>query len=161
VLLDHRHGGPAVLRQPLYLDAVGQAHRNKRVAHRVRFSDPTSLALRARYQIFARQVWKSTGSPSWFKNTGESSHRLNHLPRAPSDYVKSESCFVSCEPEEKGLAHTAAVLGEDRIIFASDYPHGDCDFPHSVTKIRNRGDLPESLKEKILWKNPARLDGIS
>jgi uncharacterized protein len=90
-----------------------------------------------------------------------SSHRLNNLPRAPSDYVKSESCFVSCEPDEEGLAHTAAVLGEDRIIFASDYPHGDCDFPHSVTKIRNRGDLPESLKEKILWKNPARLYGIS
>jgi hypothetical protein len=90
-----------------------------------------------------------------------SSHRLNNLPRAPSDYVKSESCFVSCEPDEEGLAHTAVVLGEDRIIFASDYPHGDCDFPHSVTKIRNRGDLPESLKEKILWKNPARLYGIS
>ena len=90
-----------------------------------------------------------------------SSHRLATLPRAPSDYVKSESCFVSCEPDEEGLAHTAEVLGEDRIIFASDYPHGDCDFPHSVRKIRDRKDIAESLKQKILWNNPARLYGIS
>jgi predicted TIM-barrel fold metal-dependent hydrolase len=90
-----------------------------------------------------------------------SSHRLSNLPRPPSDYVKSESCFVSCEPDEEGLAHTAEILGEDRIIFASDYPHGDCDFPHSVTKICNRRDLSDHLKENILWKNPARLYGIS
>ncbi len=90
-----------------------------------------------------------------------SSHRLNNLPKAPSEYVKSESCFVSCEPDEEGLAHTAHVLGEDRIIFASDYPHGDCDFPNSVIKLRKRNDIPETLKENLLWNNPARLYGIS
>jgi uncharacterized protein len=89
------------------------------------------------------------------------SHSLPALPKKPSDYVRSESCFVSCEPDEEGLAHTAEVIGEDRVIFASDYPHGDCDFPHSVVKLRKREDLSEGLKEKILWKNPARLYGIS
>ncbi|HEY7163632.1 MAG TPA: amidohydrolase family protein [Candidatus Binatia bacterium] len=90
-----------------------------------------------------------------------SSHALANLPKAPSDYVRSDSCFVSCEPDEEGLANTAEILGEDRIIFASDYPHGDCDFPNSVRKIRARKDISESLKESILWKNPARLYGIS
>jgi len=89
------------------------------------------------------------------------SHSLPALPKKPSDYVRSESCFVSCEPDEEGLAHTAEVIGEDRVIFASDYPHGDCDFPHSVVKLRKREDLSEGLKEKILWKNPARLYGVS
>jgi predicted TIM-barrel fold metal-dependent hydrolase len=90
-----------------------------------------------------------------------SSHRLATLPKPPSDYVRSESCFVSCEPDEEGLAHTASVLGAERIIFASDYPHGDCDFPHTVTKLRTQKDLSDDLKERILWKNAAALYGIS
>jgi uncharacterized protein len=79
------------------------------------------------------------------------------VPKKPSDYVKSDSCFVSCEPDEEGLAHTAEVLGNDRIVFASDYPHGDCDFPHSVVKFRRRTDISNQLKEKILCDNAARL----
>jgi uncharacterized protein len=90
-----------------------------------------------------------------------SSHRLPTLPKPPSEYVRSPSCFVSCEPDEEGLAHTARVLGSERIIFASDYPHGDCDFPHSVTKLRDRTDLGDELKERILWKNAATLYGLS
>lgn len=88
-------------------------------------------------------------------------HRPPGLPRKPSDYVRSESCYVSCEPDEEGLAHTAETIGEEKIVFASDYPHGDCDFPFSVTKFRRRTDISEELKEKILWKNPARLYGLS
>ena len=90
-----------------------------------------------------------------------SSHRLSMLPKPPSDYVRSDSCFVSCEPDEEGLAHSADVLGAERIIFASDYPHGDCDFPHTVMKLRQRKDLSHELKERILWKNAARLYGLS
>ena len=90
-----------------------------------------------------------------------SSHRLSTLPKPPSDYVRSDSCFVSCEPDEEGLAHSANVLGAERIIFASDYPHGDCDFPHTVMKLRNRKDLSHELKERILWKNATRLYGLS
>ena len=88
-------------------------------------------------------------------------HRPPGLPRRPGEYVKSESCYVSCEPDEEGLAHTAEVIGEDKIVFASDYPHGDCDFPFSVTKFRKRTDISEELKEKILFKNAARLYGLS
>jgi predicted TIM-barrel fold metal-dependent hydrolase len=89
------------------------------------------------------------------------SHRLTTLPQRPSHYVRNDRCFVSCEPDEQGLAQTAEAIGDDRIIFASDYPHGDCDFPDSVTKFRNRRDISEELKEKILWRNAARLYSIS
>ena len=90
-----------------------------------------------------------------------SMHHPTGVPRRPSDYVRSESCFVSCEPDEDGLAHTTEVIGSDRIVFASDYPHGDCDFPHSVAKFRKRSDISDEIKEKILWDNAARLYGIS
>jgi uncharacterized protein len=88
-------------------------------------------------------------------------HHPTGVPKKPSDYVRSDSCFVSCEPDEAGLANTAEVLGSDRIVFASDYPHGDCDFPHSVTKFRRRTDISDEVKEKILWKNPTRLYGLA
>jgi predicted TIM-barrel fold metal-dependent hydrolase len=90
-----------------------------------------------------------------------SMHQPAGVPKKPSDYVKSESCFVSCEPDEDGLAHTTEVIGTERIVFASDYPHGDCDFPHSVVKFRRRTDISEEIKGRILWDNAARLYGIS
>jgi len=64
---------------------------------------------------------------------------------------------VSSEPNEEGLDHTAKVPGSDLIVLALHYPHGDCDFPHSVTKFKKRTDISKELKEKILWKNPACL----
>jgi predicted TIM-barrel fold metal-dependent hydrolase len=88
-------------------------------------------------------------------------HNPSGVPKKPSEYIRSDSCFVSCEPDEDGLAHTLDVLGTSRMVFASDYPHGDCDFPHSVTKFRNRRDISVQIKEQILWHNPARLYGIS
>ena len=105
--------------------------------------------------------WKSappgfpTGCGAWTIITRPALIVCPLCPKPPSEYVRSESCFVSCEPDEEGLAHTAEVLGAERIIFASDYPHGDCDFPHTVTKLRKRKDLGDELKEHILWKNAA------
>ena len=77
-----------------------------------------------------------------------SMHHPTGVPKKPSDYVRSDSCFVSCEPDEDGLAHTAEVIGTDRIVFASDYPHGDCDFPHSVAKFRKRSDISDRNQGK-------------
>jgi uncharacterized protein len=88
-------------------------------------------------------------------------HNPTGVPKKPSDYVRSDSCFVSCEPDEDGLAHTLDVLGSERVVFASDYPHGDCDFPHSVTKFRERSDISDAIKDKILCDNAARLYGLS
>ena len=41
---------------------------------------------------------------------------LPTLPKPPSEYVRSDSCFVSCEPDEEGLAHTARVLGANGLF---------------------------------------------
>jgi len=40
---------------------------------------------------------------------------------------------------------------------ASDYPHFDSEFPHTVSNIRARGDLTERQKDKILGENAVRL----
>jgi predicted TIM-barrel fold metal-dependent hydrolase len=40
---------------------------------------------------------------------------------------------------------------------ATDYPHFDSEFPHTVSGIRERTDLTAKQKDKILGENAARL----
>jgi len=64
---------------------------------------------------------------------------------------------VTCEADEPDLRRPVAEIGEDHILMASDYPHFDSEFPHTVSNIRARGDLTERQKDKILGENAVRL----
>lgn len=76
-----------------------------------------------------------------------------HLKMAPSEYLK-RNVWVTTQPmeEPEDKAHLNDIvdwIGEDRIMFASDYPHWDYDDP--------RFSLPYSLgkerRQKILFDN--------
>ena len=75
----------------------------------------------------------------------------------PSDYLKSGNCFFSCDPDEPMIPWVADMMGEDTIIYASDYPHWDCRFPESVRLIAENESIPERLKQKVLGENATRL----
>jgi len=62
------------------------------------------------------------------------------LRMAPSEYIR-RNCYVTCEVDEPDLRRPVAEIGEDHILMASDYPHFDSEFPHTVSNIRARGDL--------------------
>ncbi|HLK12902.1 MAG TPA: amidohydrolase family protein [Candidatus Binatia bacterium] len=80
--------------------------------------------------------------------------------RRPSEYAERGQCVFACEPEEHGIAYAAARLGADRIMYASDYPHWDSDFPDTVAPIRERPDLTADAKTAILGGTAARLYGV-
>ncbi len=80
--------------------------------------------------------------------------------RKPHEYIGRGQLFVSCEPEEHAVAFAAEALGPDFILFASDYPHWDSDFPHATKPLRERTDLSAEVKTKILGGNAARFFGI-
>jgi predicted TIM-barrel fold metal-dependent hydrolase len=40
---------------------------------------------------------------------------------------------------------------------ATDYPHFDSEYPHTVSSIRERKDLTPRQKDKILGENAAKL----
>ncbi|MBI3077440.1 MAG: amidohydrolase [Deltaproteobacteria bacterium] len=82
---------------------------------------------------------------------------IPHLPRRPSEYVRRGQCYFSCEPDEEGVPYVLETLGEDVVLYASDYAHFDCKFPKSVQIILERADLSEGTKRKILRENAARL----
>ena len=75
----------------------------------------------------------------------------------PVELMQSERCFFSVDPEESMIPHVAAKLGEGRLLYASDYAHSDSICPDSVKAIRQREDLSDGLKRKILSENAARL----
>ncbi|MDH3444027.1 MAG: amidohydrolase [Deltaproteobacteria bacterium] len=79
--------------------------------------------------------------------------------RKPSEYVKHGNLFFAMEPEEETLPYVIERIGDDRIVFASDYPHWDGMFPHVVSTIRGRKDISDTAKAKVLGGNAKRFYG--
>jgi predicted TIM-barrel fold metal-dependent hydrolase len=55
------------------------------------------------------------------------------------------------------LPYVAEFVGDDRLVFATDYNHSDSKFPHTVEEVMERSDVSESLKTKIMGENAAKL----
>ncbi len=80
----------------------------------------------------------------------------DRITMPPSEYIK-RNCYVTCEADEKHLAISIDELGADHICMATDYPHFDSRFPHTVSGIRERGDITNQQKEWILGGAAATL----
>lgn len=102
--------------------------------------------------------------PWWLERLDEHfelrGHEMPEMKMPASEYVQARECYFSCDPDEKGVPWAVHVVGEDRILYASDYPHWDARFPDSVALIRQREDLSDAAKRNILGANAARLYGL-
>jgi predicted TIM-barrel fold metal-dependent hydrolase len=78
------------------------------------------------------------------------------LTMKPSDYVR-RNVWVTFQDDMVGPM-TWKIFGEDRYMWASDFPHSDSTWPHSHDVIeRNFEGVPESVKRKIICSNAAAL----
>ncbi len=80
-------------------------------------------------------------------------------PRAacpPLEYMRRGNLYVGIEVEDPLLPQVLDLVGEDQLIFASDMPHGDRE-RFTARTLRDRKDIGESAKEKILEINARRL----
>jgi hypothetical protein len=82
------------------------------------------------------------------------------LRKRPSEYVRSGAIFFSCEADEWLLPQALRFVGENQIVYASDFPHWDHSYPASIEEIRSRGDITEGQKGKLLAENARRLYGL-
>ena len=101
--------------------------------------------------------------PFWTKRLDEHADMVRHalppLKQKPGEYVTSGRYFQSIEISE-GLEMTQMVtdlLGDDILMYASDYPHGESWFPESTTTVLDWKNLGEETFQKLLWGNAARL----
>lgn len=81
--------------------------------------------------------------------------------RDPHEYLRAGNIWVTCEPEEPILPGVIDVLGDDFIMFASDYPHWDGEWPESTNQLRNRSDISQQSREKIGGLNAQRFYGLN
>ncbi|MEX2146493.1 MAG: amidohydrolase family protein [Candidatus Rokuibacteriota bacterium] len=79
------------------------------------------------------------------------------LKKKPSEYIRSGKIYFSCEADEWLLPQAVKLVGENQIVYASDFPHWDHSYPGSIGEIRDRGDITEAQKRKILADNTRRL----
>ncbi|MGH7087327.1 MAG: amidohydrolase family protein [Stellaceae bacterium] len=47
-------------------------------------------------------------------------------------------------------------LGDDVLMYASDYPHSECQFPNSVDNILAWSGVKPETRKKLFWDNAAR-----
>lgn len=85
------------------------------------------------------------------------------LQRTPREYIRGGNIYVSCEVEEQTLPFVLQAIGEDHILFASDYPHErDREaFLGDIPEFLARTDLSVAVKDKILYQNALRFYGLS
>jgi len=80
------------------------------------------------------------------------------LTKKPSEYFRS-NCFVSVEADEETVVHYLDWFGDDNLVFSTDYPHGDSQYPHAVETFRKL-PLSEESQRKITGDNWSRLYDI-
>jgi predicted TIM-barrel fold metal-dependent hydrolase len=76
----------------------------------------------------------------------------------PSEYFQRQ-CWISTE-HEKELPMIIDLIGDDKIVFSTDYPHGDSDFPEAVEEFLEMKNVSKESQKKILWDNCAELYGL-
>lgn len=98
--------------------------------------------------------------PYWLFRLDEEHRQLSwevkkNVVLPPSEYFRRQ-CFVSCEPGEPYLDRIIGFIGEDNLLFGSDYPHLD-HTPEALGELlRTNAGLGSARLEKILRENPRR-----
>ena len=81
-----------------------------------------------------------------------------NLSKKPSEYFR-ENCFVSVECDEATVVHYVDWFGDDNLVFSTDFPHGDSQYPNAVATLRKL-PLSDSSQRKIVGDNWNRLYDI-
>lgn len=76
----------------------------------------------------------------------------------PSEYF-TRQCIISADADEVALKYTVDFIGDDLIVFNTDYPHPDAPDPRTVMTDFMDQPISEESKRKILWDNAIRLYG--
>ena len=82
------------------------------------------------------------------------------LRKRPSDYFREgEHIWAAMELGESSLPHVIDMVGSERIVYASDYPHEPSheDLTAELPAFLSRGDVDDEAKANIVYRNARRL----
>jgi uncharacterized protein len=85
-------------------------------------------------------------------------YEARDLSKKPSEYFRA-SCFLSVEADEETVPHYVDWFGDANLVFSTDYPHGDSQYPHAMETFRKL-PLAEESQRRIVGENWSRLYGV-
>ncbi len=102
-------------------------------------------------------------APSWLQRMDRHWMQLGKndaplLTMKPSEYFKRQ-CVIGCEGDEADIGNVCQLMGDDNLVFSSDYPHSDSDFPKATQEFFHQ-EMPAGSRRKILWDNCVKFYGI-
>jgi predicted TIM-barrel fold metal-dependent hydrolase len=82
------------------------------------------------------------------------------LSLRPSEFFKRQ-IYATIWFERDNLPPLIAAVGEDNVMFETDFPHPTCLYPDPLsTAAANMRELSPETQQKILGGNASRLYGI-
>ncbi|HKA14230.1 MAG TPA: amidohydrolase family protein [Myxococcota bacterium] len=95
--------------------------------------------------------------PSWLHRIEEHVELAGWLEtpdckRPPLEYFQ-RNCWITTEPDEHLAYHVVEEMGDERILFETDYPHPDSKYPCAVATFLAQPKLSDETKRRILWDN--------
>lgn len=76
------------------------------------------------------------------------------LSLSASEYF-ARQCVVSSDPEDRLAAGSVHTLGADHVIWASDFPHPDAEFPGAVAEFcEHAAGLTAAELDGLFWTTP-------
>jgi uncharacterized protein len=104
--------------------------------------------------------WLHRMDEHWENSVSRDYGQRRGLEMAPSEYFRRQ-CYVSAESSEYMLAQVIELIGDDRIVFSTDYPHPDSPWPHAVEEFLSLPGVSDDSKRKILFDNALALYGMA
>ena len=103
-------------------------------------------------------------APFWLERLDEQFESFGgfcpQMPMRPSEYF-ARQCAISFEVDEATLPALLPFIGQDRVVWGSDYPHHDSTFPGAVEALRHTiGPLEIESQARILGANARRIYGL-
>jgi predicted TIM-barrel fold metal-dependent hydrolase len=82
------------------------------------------------------------------------------LTMKPSEYFQRQ-CFIGCDADDVLAEMVVAQLGDECVVWASDYPHPDSQFPGALDQtLVSLSGLSENSRTRLLGGNGQRLFGL-
>ena len=78
---------------------------------------------------------------------------LRRLTSAP---LAISSSTVAKRPSRTAIISAVVPLGDDALMYASDYPHSECQFPNTVSNILAWNSVKPETQKKLFWDNASR-----
>lgn len=103
--------------------------------------------------------------PYWLHQIHEHAERMQLLLHDSPElgdirHIFAERCIVTGEGDDAFVPTALAEVGERCVVWASDYPHFDCELPGLTADVRNRSDVDEARFERLSRSNAADFFGL-